>query len=270
MGVLLSLNIKKAGKPSTNNASRPISNEKPLATLSLNIDSLESKDLNVFSKEQVRPLLELKDKSQKISNYETYLKMANFWMKLSKSDVSGVKNFWVGHYLYEATKLKPNLQQWLLAGNTLNESMGNTLDSSEQKLIFEEALESFTEALKIDSANEDALTGLGVNYVAGSNNPMKGIGLLLQVVGKDPKSIKANFSLGLFSMKSGQYQKAINRFETVVSEAPGGEAYFYLAQAYQNLHKNQEAIENYLKSKQYLKDPQTLRSIDHLIKELTN
>jgi tetratricopeptide (TPR) repeat protein len=99
---------------------------------------------------------------------------------------------------------------------------------------------------------------------------MQGIGLLLQVVSKDPNNLKANFSLGLFSMKSGQYQKAINRFKTVVSIKPGGEAYFYLAQAYQNLQLKKEAIEAYIQSKKYIDDPQTLTSIDHIIKDLTN
>jgi cytochrome c-type biogenesis protein CcmH/NrfG len=38
---------------------------------------------------------------------------------------------------------------------------------------------------------------------------MQGIALLLEVVAKDPNNFSANLNLGMFAMKSGQYDKAV-------------------------------------------------------------
>ena len=43
---------------------------------------------------------------------------------------------------------------------------------------------------------------------------MQGIMLLLDVVKQDPNNRNANLNLGMFAMKSGQYEKAVNRFKT--------------------------------------------------------
>ncbi len=265
MGILLSLDIKKAGKPSTENnkPSRTLPANLSKVTGTFNLDSLEGKDLFSLPADVSHSILSLEKEAKKKMDASSYLKVAISWSKASKS-------FWSAHYYYKAATASPQLENWLKAGNALNESLSNVQDSTLQRLIFTEASTSFTEAIKLDSNNLEATTGLGVCYVAGGENPMKGIGLLLQVVQKDPKNIKANFSLGLFSMKSGQYQKAVNRFKTVVEQEPSGEAYFYMAQAYQNLQMKKEAIDAYLQSKKYLDDPQTLTSIDHFIKELTH
>ena len=263
MGILLSLDIKKAGKPAEDNKpSRMPVNNTPVAAVVVNIDSLESKDLAGLDPDKVKAIKDLDAKAKAKANFDTYSQLGDRW-------ASSNNLFWAGHFYFKAAEMKPDLASWLKAGNALNESLINVQDTSEQRLVFQESNKSFTEALKLDSANLDAKTGLGVSYVAGGESPMQGIGLLLQVVAKDPNNIKANYSLGLFSMKSGQYQKAINRFKTVISLQPSAEAYFYLAQAYQNTQMNKEAIDAYIHAKKYLDDPQTISRVDHLIKELT-
>ena len=143
------------------------------------------------------------------------------------------------------------------------------LSSNEQPLgASPKAVAAYQQVLKTDSGNLDAKTGMGVCYVSGSSNPMQGITLLLGVVSKDPGNVNANFNLGLFSMRSGQYDKAIGRFQNVVKTAPDGEAYFYLAQAFQNLNRKKEAVEAYRNARKYIHDAETVSSIDHLIQQL--
>jgi tetratricopeptide (TPR) repeat protein len=99
---------------------------------------------------------------------------------------------------------------------------------------------------------------------------MQGIAMLLEVVAKDPKNVKANMNLGLFSIKSGQFDKAIPRFNTVIATAPTPEAYFYLGTAFENLDKKQEAIDAYLKSKKLAANPTLASFIDKKVAELKN
>ena len=64
--------------------------------------------------------------------------------------------------------------------------------------------------------------GLGACYMFGniSDNPMEGIGPIREVVQRDPDNLYAQMILGLGGMKSGQFDKAIERFKIVVDKQP--------------------------------------------------
>ena len=73
---------------------------------------------------------------------------------------------------------------------------------------------------------------------------MKGIMLLREVVSKDSTHINAQLNLGLFAVQSGQYDKAIERFERILQMKPEfTEAYLYLGQTYASMGKKDKAIE---------------------------
>lgn len=52
-----------------------------------------------------------------------------------------------------------------------------------------------------------------------SEQPMAGIQDLLTIVREDSTQIDAQYYLGLFSIKSGQFDKAVNRFKKVIKFA---------------------------------------------------
>ncbi len=125
--------------------------------------------------------------------------------------------------------------------------------------------------MQIAPDNLDAQTGLGIADVnGGAPSPMTGISLLLGVVAKEPKNLKANLNLGLFSMKSGQFEKAVTRFKNVVEQKPELEPYFYLAESYKQLGMKPEAIAAYQKCKELAGDPAFNQKMDEYIKELKN
>ncbi len=141
------------------------------------------------------------------------------------------------------------------------------------------AIEAFTNAVKLKPEDLDAKTGLGTAYVnqtslgitdANGGSPMQGIMLLLDVVKKDPKNHNANLTLGLFAMKSGQFDKAVARFKTVIAQKEEVEPYFYLAESYKQLGMKKEAIAAYKKCKEMIPDQLAGQKIDQFIKELQN
>ena len=174
-------------------------------------------------------------------------------------------------FYYQAVARKENkYDDWLNAGNRFNDSYKLTQDTAAQAFYTANAAEAFQNALKLKSESLEAKTGLGIAYVNGAGMPMQGISLLLEVVKQDPKNVSANLNLGLFSMKSGQYPKAVDRFKAVIAAKPGFEAYFYLAETYKQLGKKTEAIAAYQKSKEMMPDPVFGQRIDEYIKELKN
>ncbi|WP_158796512.1 M48 family metallopeptidase [Pedobacter sp. L105] len=173
-------------------------------------------------------------------------------------------------YLEIVANKQRNLTNWLAAGGGLLKAFDNTQDSLIGPVLLQKANTAYTNAVALDSANLEARTGLGITIVNGMGAPMSGIAMLLDVVKKDPKNMKANMSLGTFAIKSGQFDKAITRFNSIIAIKPSPDAYFYLGTAYENLGKNKEAVEAYLNSKKLAANPTLSTFIDKKVAELKN
>jgi tetratricopeptide (TPR) repeat protein len=183
-------------------------------------------------------------------------------------------------FYYQALGKSTNsFQNWLTAGNRFNDAYKFTQDTAVQPAFVKNAIEAFKSARKLDDKNLDAQTGLGIAYVNQTSqgitdpdggSPMQGITLLLDVVRKDPDNRPANLSLGQFAMKSGQYQKAVDRFKKMIAKKAELEPYFYLAESYKQLGMKPEAIAAYQKCKEMMPDAAFGQRIDDFIKELKN
>jgi tetratricopeptide (TPR) repeat protein len=183
-------------------------------------------------------------------------------------------------FYYQAAARKENsFDDWLSAGQRFNDAYKGTQDTSVQPAFVQNAIESFKNAVKLKPDNLDAKTGLGVAYVNQTSSgiadpdggsPMQGIMLLLDVVKQDPNNRSANLNLGLFAMKSGQFEKAVTRFKNMIAQKPEVEPYFYLAESYKQLGMKKEAIDAYQKCKDMIPDPIVGQKIDQYIKELKN
>lgn len=183
-------------------------------------------------------------------------------------------------FYYQAVAKQQNtFDDWLAAGNRFNDAFKLTQDTLAQPAFVNNAIACFKSAAKLQPASLDAKTGLGVAYVNQTSlgmtdpdggSPMQGIMLLLDVVKQDPKNRNANLSLGMFAMKSGQYEKAVQRFKTLIAQKPEAEPYFYLAESYKQLGLKKEAIAAYQECKKMVPDPTFDQRIDDYIKELKN
>lgn len=174
-------------------------------------------------------------------------------------------------YYLAVAKEENSYQDWVNAGDRFNDAYKFTQDTLAQPVFVTNSVEAFKNALKIQPNSLDAQTGLGIADVnGGAASPMEGIGLLLGVVGKDPNNRKALLNLGTFAMKSGQYQKAVERFKTLIAQKEELEPYFYLAESYKQLGMKPEAIAAYQKCKSMMPDPAFGQKIDNYIKELKN
>jgi len=174
-------------------------------------------------------------------------------------------------YLEVVANKEPILTNWLSAGTRFLKAFDNSTDSLVKPVLLQKANLSFTKAMALDSTNTEAKTGLGVTIVNGMGAPMTGIALLREVVEKDPKNFRANMNLGKFAVQSGQFDKAIIRFNTIINEIKATpDAYFYLGTAYESLGKKTEAIDAYLSSKKLAANPTFSNFIDKKVAQLKN
>ena len=114
----------------------------------------------------------------------------------------------------------------------------------------------------------EAKTKMAMTYVA-TPNPMQGIRLLREVLAEDPKNELALFNLGLLSMRSNQYDKAIERFKQIIEANPDNmQAQYYLGVSYAESGKKEEAKKILNLVKQREPDPAVQASVDEYLQKL--
>lgn len=116
-------------------------------------------------------------------------------------------------------------------------------DTALRAYMVQQAIVNYEKVLEKNPANLDAKTDLGVCFAEGTAEPMKGIMMLREVVTTNPNHEMAQFNLGLLSLKSTQYAKAIERFDKVIAINPKrSEAYIYKGQTYLQMGDTANAI----------------------------
>ena len=142
-------------------------------------------------------------------------------------------------------------------------------------VLYKGAINGFEKALGFNPDNLLAKINLGTSIVKSSallgNQPMKGITLLREVIQKDSNNIEANLQLGLFSVSSQQFDKAIERFQRILRiDSTHIDMYVYLGDTYLTMGEKQKAIESYENYKIRVKDTLIIKDIDEYIKKLKN
>jgi len=267
MGLMLMLDIQGLVKPSEGEetqASAAASVATDLKAISLEeVSKTSMEGLNASLKSLISDLeAQLKSASDD-EKLDLYKKLAQQWDDVNITTPSSL-------YYELIAENDPNFDSWLKAADKFTDAYQQSMDTLIQPVLVQKAISSYQKADKLKPNTLEVKTGLGIAYVSGTPNPMQGITLLLDVVKQDPKNLKANLSLGLFSMKSGQFDKAVERFKTVIEIAPSAEAWFYLASSYESMDRNADAIAAYLKTKEIAADPNMSQFVDRKINELSN
>jgi Flp pilus assembly protein TadD len=98
---------------------------------------------------------------------------------------------------------------------------------------------------------------------------MQGIVLLREVLAEDPKNETALFNLGMLSIQSGQYDRAIERLTELITVNPGHvQGLLLLGVAYMNKGDKIKAREQFEKVKTLDKDPAVTATADSYLNDL--
>lgn len=141
----------------------------------------------------------------------------------SLSVLLGRSNEVVAAAWYQQQKAEKNngaANDWAKAGERWWSSVRFVKKESDHPALYESALHCFSKALELDPENISAKVGMGVCYVEATTEPMKGITLLKEVLEKDSTNVDALLNLGMFAERSQQYDKAIERYNTILRHHP--------------------------------------------------
>mgnify|MGYP006313218137 CR=1 FL=1 len=179
------------------------------------------------------------------------------------------------YYLSEAAKLDKSEKNLTFAAQLILENLRGEQDLAKLNWKTEQAIALFEKGIELYPDNDDLKIGLGSCYVfgkgrvGGPEETMKGIQQLLSVVRKDSNNMKAQMMLGVGGYVSGQYDKAIERLQKVITAQPDNlEAIAFLADTYAAKGDKEEAIKWYMISKRLVNDPHYTKEVDERIKLL--
>ncbi len=158
---------------------------------------------------------------------------------------------------------------WFKAGLKYYEFAATCQDTAMQIYASKQAIIAFEKVVALNENNIEAKNALAICYIQNDIDMMKGVQLLKDVTRRDSFNIDANYTLGMLSMRSGQVDKAAQRFETLVKIQPlNAEFHYYLGQAYSQLGKKQEAINAFQTFKSLVHEDEAKKNIDVTINNL--
>ncbi|CAN5486729.1 hypothetical protein BH11BAC1_BH11BAC1_25400 [soil metagenome] len=175
------------------------------------------------------------------------------------------------HYFEIHAKKEPGEKSWLNAAYRYFDAFQSTTDSVQRKTMVQNAIRCYENVIQKNPENLDAKTDLGICYVEGASNPMQGILMLRDVVKENPEHENAQFNLGILSMRSGQYEKSVERFQKVLSINPQRkEMYLLTGRAYLMAGNKAKAAENFEKLKKESADASLVAQANNYINQISN
>lgn len=161
-----------------------------------------------------------------------------------------------------------NVESWMKAADNYYQAYTLALTPEKQRALGSKAQEFYGKVLDREPEHLEAKTKMAMTYLT-SPNPMQGIMLLREVLVKDPKNELALFNMGMLSIQSGQYDRAIERLEQLVEINPGHiQGQLLLGLALMNSGEKERARVQFERVKQMDNDPAVQATVDSYLKDL--
>jgi len=191
-----------------------------------------------------------------------YLQTSDFWKNLNNSALGA-------YYFYQFAKIESTKKALADAGDVLVNAYKSTGDSVILNNLITFALRSYEEAVQKDGSDVELKIKLADAYVQGSQEPMKGIGILRQLSDSLPDNVPVLLALGRLSIQSGQFDKAKERLQKILKLEPQNtEALYFLAITEAQLGHNDEAIRLFEMCKLIVNNKDFNKEIDEIVKNL--
>lgn len=186
--------------------------------------------------------------------------LATLYAKASRFDSAGV-------FAEEAATFFNTEESWFKAGDSYYQGYTFALNANKQGNLGERSREQFQKVLDINPKNLEAKTKMAMTYLTSA--PMVGVGMLKEVIDQDPKNELALFNLGMLSIQSGQYEKAVGWLKQLVAVNPAhSQGTLLLGLAYKNTGDKKKAREQFEKVKDMERDPAVQATVDSYLQDL--
>jgi len=190
---------------------------------------------------------------------ETLLAMAHFWEKQQALPPSS-------YYFTEYAKATDEAISWKEASKRNYLAFQAANDTLWKPYFAEEAVVSLEKTLSFAPSDLESKIQLAECLIEGKNEVMQGVLLLREVTEAEPNNIPANMQLGRLSIMSGQFEKAKERFRTILAVEPNNtEALYFLGDTHVALKEKEEAIAAFKKCRELVDSPLFKQKLDEYV-----
>jgi len=206
----------------------------------IDIDKLLERATKRYPREQLRPILELEqslaDTTNTMDEPEALKSISRNWNQMGDFALGGM-------YAEKVAEITQTDSAWSITGTTYFSCFKSDLDSLIRDFCITKSIQAFESAISVAPDNPVHSVNLGLCYVESGGNPMKGITIIRDVAEKNPENRLASMTLGRMSIRTGQYDKAVQRFENVLTHHPeDADAHYWLGVTYQALNDKTKTI----------------------------
>ena len=168
----------------------------------------------------------------------------------------------------EAATFFNTKEAFLKAGNNYYEAFTFAMEPAKQNALAEKTRSFFTKVLEAEPKNLEVKTKMAMTYIS-SSSPMQGILMLREVLKEDPENELALFNMGMLSIQSRQFDRAIERLEQLIVVNPRHiQGQLLLGVAYMNKGDKVKAKAQFEKVKQLDNDPAVQATADSYLNDL--
>ncbi len=207
---------------------------------SIQSDAISTDDLLSSAKATLGAKTTVADSLEKVVNetsntpkkVEALKLLSGEWCKLGSFALGGV-------YAERIAQLTPSDTSWAMAGTTFMLALQQSDDENLRTFASNHATTAFENAVSLNPKRIEHQINLGLSYVEKPGEmPMKGIGMLTKIASENPTNTTIFLTLGRLSLRTGQFEKAKGRFETVLQLDPkNADAHCLLAKAHEGLNE---------------------------------
>lgn len=169
-------------------------------------------DILALKSNAIETLSEADRKIWKQTEQKSNLEKANFWVAQDRNDVAAT-------FKGAFAEKENDFDSWNSTGDLYVRAFRETKDSTQMVYFVNQAVNAYNSALAKQQNTETKLK-LAKLHTDITGQIMNGVKLLQDIVQENPNHIQANYELGLLSIRSGQDDKAIARFETLIQNKP--------------------------------------------------
>jgi tetratricopeptide (TPR) repeat protein len=211
-----------------------------MSAVSTDIDVILKEAVGTLSSEDAASasaLLSAAEKSPDSAKADYYRQLSGLWYDFKRPAVAG-------YYAEQVALLSGGEEAWSIAGTTYSICVQQEKNEKIKAFCTQKAIETLEKAVSVNPGELRHKVNLSLVYAENppKDNPMKGVLMLVDLNKKNPGQPMVLAQLGRLAIKTGQFEKAVERLEQAVRAEPGHVlANCLLAQAYEGTGMQDQA-----------------------------
>lgn len=152
--------------------------------------------------------LQLNESKDSVGRLEILKQLSGTWYQVGEFAAAGIVAKDIAVQINDA-------ESWSITGTTFVNGVVQSKSDKEKQFCTEQAVQAFQQAISLDPDNVQHRINMAVVYTENppQDNPMLGIQQLLELNRQEPDDVKVLNTLARLAIKTGQYDRAIERLE---------------------------------------------------------